>query len=242
MLSRFLAHWSLVVALVILLRVSGIALMAQSPTSDTADAHIIKKALQELQPLIGEWHLEASRKVGGKVEAWKESVFWSWQFPASGPCLYVEFAGKQGKYFTHGHVHYDVAMKQYRLSLHTSDNKELTLLGRVVRGTLKAESRDAVGDVHRISMLTLADGVRFQLRYDRQEGGKGLFLNVLAYGGNRAGESFAAVKKKPECIVSGGAATIPVTYQGKQYFVCCTGCRDEFYANPEKYIAAAAKK
>jgi YHS domain-containing protein len=154
----------------------------------------------------------------------------------------VEFSQGKGKFFTHGYVTYDVAAKQYRLVLHTPENKELDLRGQVIRGTLKAESKDSSGDIHRVTMTTLAEGIRFQLRYDRQEGGRGLFLNVLGFQGNRAGESFAARKKAPECIVSGGAATIPVTYQGKQYFVCCTGCRDEFYANPEKYIAAAAKK
>jgi hypothetical protein len=31
-----------------------------------------------------------------------------------------------------------------------------------------------------------------------------------------------------------------VSYQGKSYPVCCTGCRDEFLANPEKYVKKAA--
>jgi YHS domain-containing protein len=218
----------------------GIAQTEGLPTSE--EVATIKRALQELQEFIGEWHLEALRKSGGKLEVWKETVRWGWQFPQSGPRLHVEFSQGKGKFFTHGYVTYDVAAKQYRLVLHTPENKELDLRGQVIRGTLKAESKDSSGDIHRVTMTTLAEGIRFQLRYDRQEGGRGLFLNVLGFQGNRAGESFAARKKAPECIVSGGAATIPVTYQGKQYFVCCTGCRDEFYANPEKYIAAAAKK
>ena len=36
--------------------------------------------------------------------------------------------------------------------------------------------------------------------------------------------------------VSGGIGTIPVTYMGKTYYVCCTGCRDAFRDEPEKYI------
>jgi len=31
-----------------------------------------------------------------------------------------------------------------------------------------------------------------------------------------------------------------VTYQGTSYPVCCTGCRDEFLENPEKYIKKAS--
>ncbi len=33
-----------------------------------------------------------------------------------------------------------------------------------------------------------------------------------------------------------------VTYNGKEYYVCCSGCREEFKADPEKYIKEAAKK
>jgi hypothetical protein len=31
-----------------------------------------------------------------------------------------------------------------------------------------------------------------------------------------------------------------VSYQGKTYDICCTGCRDEFNDNPEKYVKKAA--
>ena len=56
------------------------------------------------------------------------------------------------------------------------------------------------------------------------------------------GEEFASGDGRPECIVSGGLGTIKVSYQGQTYYVCCGGCRDEFYASPQKYIDAAKKK
>ena len=52
----------------------------------------------------------------------------------------------------------------------------------------------------------------------------------------RVGRKFAAGDGKPECIVSGGLGTSTVTYKGKQYYVCCSGCRDAFNENPEKFI------
>jgi YHS domain-containing protein len=33
-----------------------------------------------------------------------------------------------------------------------------------------------------------------------------------------------------------------VSYMGKSYFVCCSGCKEEFDANPKKYVDAAKKK
>ena len=60
-------------------------------------------------------------------------------------------------------------------------------------------------------------------------------------------EPFAnAGSTDPECIVSGGKGTIAVSYNGRTYYVCCSGCRDEFKASPEKYVkeyeAKKAKK
>ena len=47
---------------------------------------------------------------------------------------------------------------------------------------------------------------------------------------------FASGDSRPECIVSGGLGTIPVMYMGQTYYVCCSGCRTEFNADPAKYV------
>ena len=36
--------------------------------------------------------------------------------------------------------------------------------------------------------------------------------------------------------MTGGLGTIQVAYNGKTYYVCCSGCREEFAANPKKYV------
>ena len=63
---------------------------------------------------------------------------------------------------------------------------------------------------------------------------------------NCAREGLAEGMKKNECIVTGGLGTIAITYKGQTYYVCCTGCRDAFNENPEKFIkeweAKKAKK
>ncbi len=73
----------------------------------------------------------------------------------------------------------------------------------------------------------------------------GLFGYSHMLGGYAGGQAeyvrvpFADVAKGPECVVSGGVGTSKVMYKGKEYYVCCTGCRDEFLADPEKYIKKA---
>ena len=74
---------------------------------------------------------------------------------------------------------------------------------------------------------------------DRKETGSTLFKPAIEVGLTKEGESFAAgasAAERPRCIITGGAATMTVSYQGQSYPICCTGCRDEFVENPEKYI------
>ena len=68
------------------------------------------------------------------------------------------------------------------------------------------------------------------------------FTRLYLVGATKEGEPFAEVAKGPECIVSGGTGTIAVTHKGTTYYVCCSGCKDEFKGDPEKYIKLAAEK
>lgn len=229
----------LVLGILAIMQAATIPLPDEKPTKDK-DFATSKKALLEVQDFIGLWNLEGTQKMSGKTTAWKEKVSWGWRFKDGDSWITVDFAEGKGKYFKNGTLKYDVEKKKYILALTLSDKSELVFDGELPKGGgLKLEGKDAkTGDVHRLAMNTLVEGIRFQLRYEKQDGGKGLFSNVFAMNGNKDGESIAGTSKKPECIVSGGAASIAVTHQGNKYFVCCTGCRDEFIASPEKYIKA----
>jgi hypothetical protein len=86
-------------------------------------------------------------------------------------------------------------------------------------------------------MNVAGDGVIFNLYYARKAGGTTLWKKEYKVRATKEGESLAARQKKVECVVSGGAGTIPVSYKGETFYVCCSGCRDAFNENPEKYIA-----
>jgi YHS domain-containing protein len=237
MILRIVALTALAVGL---LELTGSPIASQeSNTPRATDPAQVKEALAELQGFIGLWNLEGTQKTGGKTEAWKEKVSWGWKFTDRDICLTVDFAQGKGKYFTAGVLRYDTARNKYVLTLTRSDKTEQVFEGGLIKGGLKLERTDpATGDVHRLTLITLAEGIRFQLKYEKQDGGKGIFASQFALNGSKDGESFAGSAKKPECIVSGGAATIAVSYQGKTYYVCCSGCRDEFNANPAKYVTA----
>jgi hypothetical protein len=206
--------------------------------ADTAKA---KKALQDVGEFIGSWKLDAKP---GKGASWNETVQWGWKFNKGGESwIALEF--KDGKHFASGDLKYLVDKKQYQLTLVDKDKKSQVFMGEFKKGTLKLERKDEkTADVHRVTFNTLSEGVRMALNYETQAGGKGLFGTVYKGTGTKEGESFAggAAAKKPECLVTGGVGTIAVMYMGKTYYVCCSGCRDEFNDNPKKYVDAFEKK
>jgi YHS domain-containing protein len=195
-----------------------------------------KKALQEIQDFIGTWNLEGTQKVGNKTEAWKEKVNWGWKFKDGNAWLIVSFAEGKGKYYTEGELRYDVDKKKYLLTLvPAGKGPKEEYIGDFKTGTLKVERKDPkTGDVYRLTMNTLSEGERFAFKSDKQDGGRGLFSALYKMDGSKDG-LVKGGPKKPECVVSGGAATIQVSHNGKTYYVCCSGCRDEFNANPAKY-------
>jgi YHS domain-containing protein len=242
MILRMTALAGLALGMLAMMRAATVARPDDAPAQGKKFA-TERKALQEVQEFIGQWNLEGMLKAAGKTTTWKEKVSWGWKFKDGDAWLTVDFAQGNGRYYANGALRYDLKKKKYVLTLAGSDKNEQVFEGDLAKaGVLRLDRRDMkTGDVYRITMNTLAEGIRYQLRYERQAGGKGLFSSVYSMTGSKEGESIAGAKKKPECIVSGGAATIAVSYQGQQYFVCCTGCHDEFNANPEKYVKAAKK-
>ncbi len=216
----------------------GLAAGGPAGAQSKADAAKAKKALQEVQEFIGQWEkLEGTQKVGGKTVAWKEDMEWGWRFKGDDAWIHIESKG--GKLFDKGDLKYLPAKKKYQLTAEKGGKAE-TYEGPLVRGTLTLERTDAANkDVHRIKLNTLGDGVRIALAYEKQDKGVGLFDKVFQVVGNKAGESLAGSgSKKPECIVTGGAASMAVSYNGETFYGCCSGCRDEFNANPKKFVDA----
>ena len=92
------------------------------------------------------------------------------------------------------------------------------------------------GEAQKLVMNLAGDGVRFIYRHDHKAKGRTLFVNDYQVAATKIGESLGATEKKNECVVSGGLGTITVSFKGETFYVCCSGCRDEFNSNPEKYV------
>ena len=77
-----------------------------------------------------------------------------------------------------------------------------------------------------------------------QRSGKNLRLqdNVAS---QRDGTSFALAETNygdRECIVSQGLGTMTVSYMGRTYYVCCSGCQAAFNDDPTFWINKALER
>jgi ribosomal protein L24E len=90
-------------------------------------------------------------------------------------------------------------------------------------------------------MSTNNDGARFIMNYAVQAKSKGLEKKIFMVSHTKEGAAIGSAKKN-ECVVTGGLGTMAVSFNGKTYYVCCSGCRDAFNENPKKFVDEFEKK
>jgi YHS domain-containing protein len=225
-------------ALMTLLLTGGLLGFAQAADDEEDPA---KEALQAVQEFVGSW--KGSGQEGKNL--WKETMAWGWKFKDGKS--FLAFEVKDGKHLDKGELRYLADKKKYELTVtrKLSDGKteSQVYLGELKKGYLTLLRSDPkTKDEQQLIFNTAGDGVRLVYNYKIRKGGKGIASNVYSVAANKEGESLGAKKDGRECIVTGGEGTMAVSFGGKTYYVCCSGCRDEFNANPEKYVKAFEAK
>jgi YHS domain len=213
-----------------LLTVAGSAAAAEPPKS-------AREALKPFNLLVGSW--KGTGMPEGSAEDrqkghWTETVTWGWQFKGDDAWLTVSF--DKGKHFAAGELRYRPGGDTFELALTTVGKENVIYSGQLKGKQLVLERPLAGKQVERLTVNLLHDN-RVTYRVEaRKEGGTALTKKYLV-GLTKEGEPFADVGRGGrECIVSGGLGTIAVSHGGKTYYVCCSGCRDEFRADPDKYV------
>jgi YHS domain-containing protein len=198
-----------------------------------------RKALQPISGLIGPW-LGTGTPSGTKEEKqkgfWSEKMEWSWKFKDKDAWFAVEF--EKSKNYTSGELRYDADKDNYVLKLKTVNKDEITFVGTVEtrdKTKILTLEREDGKDTQRLVVKFLHDDF-IRYHFEVKPDGKNLFAKKWDVGAKRDGVPFVGGDGKPECIVSGGTGTIAVSFMGKTYYVCCSGCRDEFNAAPAKYV------
>lgn len=229
--------------LLLTLFVIGTGAAAEPATKKTP-----KEALKAIQDLIGPWRGTGEPQQGTREDRqknfWTEKIDWSWQF--KGKDVFLKAVFEKSKYFTTGELRYLTDKDRYRLVLKTVGKETVGFEGELKKNRLVLERTDEARKESQRLTLNLLHFNRHVYRYEVKPIDQARYTAVYQVGATKEGVEFAGGDGKPVCIVSGGLGTMPVMYKGKTYYVCCTGCRDAFNDEPEKYIkefeAKKAKK
>jgi hypothetical protein len=205
--------------------------LAADKKDDKAKA---REALKALNDYVGSYK--------GAGPTWTEKVVWGWKFKGDDRWLHLDI--EKGKHFKSGDLRYLPDQAKYELKLKTVDDKEMVFLGQLKGELLNLDYTDPdTKQGLRLVMNTVDEGARFIYKMQKKKGT--IYAPDYQVACSKEGESFAGGGKKNLCVVTGGLGTMAVSYKGKTYYVCCSGCRDAFNENPEKIIKefeAAQKK
>lgn len=195
-----------------------------------------KQSLSKLQDYIGVWRGAGFVRRGSTQGAWLEQADWAWNFDNDRAS--IQFKAEKAKYLSAGILQTTMEPGKFQLVAKSKDGKQsikysggLDENGKLVM--VADQPKD--GFPARISIRMVANGDRLIVLYERAAGNR--FSRLAEVGYTRKGSNFGKGASFVECVVTGGKGTIPVTHNGKTYYVCCTGCRDAFNDDPEGILA-----
>lgn len=216
--------------------VFSLAFLSGADAGKKGDSH---EGLEALQEFIGGWKGTANDKSKG---FWTEKSSWSWRFKDKD--RWMTFDLENSKLYKGGEVRWMPAKSKYEVTLIDKAGKKTVYLGELKKDILVVERVNDANDTEQLKMNIAAGGDRLIYSMWIKPDGRTLFTKKLEVGYTREGVTFGveAGGKKPECVVTGGLGTMPVSFMGTTYYVCCSGCRDAFNENPAKIIAEYMKK
>lgn len=212
-----------------------------------ADPPAPPAVLRDIQEIVGQWEGSGRREVGA---GWDESAQGKWVFPKGAPArLMLDFAARKEPrkgLWSRFEIQADEEGSGLRLAARTVDGGMIEFRGSAKSATSMVFDR--VGEeppgtiIDRVEIRLLNEGDRLVYLAQRRLGKSQRFRPVAQAGLNRVGTSLAGANASgPKCVVTGGLGTIAVSYQGSTFYVCCTGCRDAFLENPQRYLARKEK-
>ncbi len=217
-----------------------------------------KDALKRFNPMIGGWRGVGQPRRGSASGAWSEKASWTWQFKTDSPVLKdqpkpaaaaaaasvaIRYKSPQSKLIVEGLFGYNTRTRLFTLEATMADKTRRSYTGKPGSdGSLVLESKaDKKKQVHRMTIRTL-NPKRMTVLHERRRQSSTFYTRVAGIGFTRAGTRLAAANLGPLCIVTEGKGTSKVSYKGKTYWVCCSGCRDAFLDDPEGVLADARER
>lgn len=221
-----------------------LAVLALAGRAPAAADDAIPASLAPFEHLVGAWK-GTGIPTTNRIKGWPERHLWAWAF-ADGKAVGLALTLEGDRVLKSGRLVFDEARKQYRLDGTDPEGKAVVFVGPLEKGgkalVLERSGAASDGSKERLTLRLVANMIRYTIQLDRREPGAPQYDRAIEIGMTKEGEAFAAggsAADLPRCIITGGTATLTVSFQGKSFPVCCTGCRDEFNDNPEKYLKKA---
>lgn len=211
----------------------------------------VVKGLQPIQKvLIGGWNGIAKNVAATEVHKW----IWDYKTDKVFPALVVQVP--EGAFFTEARLTFDPRKNKYLMQ--TVDKEQAK---HQFEGTFIADPIDVPGEdgktLERTYKLELAEvgaegsNTRWKFTLNQQNNnrylidvararGKSEFKTHDVIAAQRQGTSFARADDDygdRTCVISEGLGTTQVSYKGRSFWVCCSGCKAAFEDDPEGWIA-----
>ncbi len=225
-------------AMAVMVMVASLAASGLPAADEPAGARLADQAaLKPYGPLVGTWRGTGQPQRGRSAGAWTESASWAWKLSNDSAALAIDV--EKGKFLKAAMLGPGKEAGAFVLEATLADGSKRAFRGKAAApGKPLVLAAEGPGEGLRRITLSVPNDLRFLLLLE-SEAAAGSFARLGEVGFTRNGVSFAAGEAGPVCVVTGGRGTMAVSYQGKTYQVCCSGCRDLFNENPAAIIAEA---
>jgi hypothetical protein len=219
-----------------------LALLGPIPSAEPQEqlgegAGTVPSAFEPFSALIGRWAGQAV-PASNPLRGWREAHEWAWAFEEGEP-VGLSLTIEGGKVLADARLTFDPESSSYRLEGSDPEGSPVAFVGsRDPKTNALVLGRSGPEGEDRLTIRPNANGIRSDFWFDRKATGAPQFERLVRANLGKEGENLAAggaVSSGPQCIVTGGAASITVSAGGSTFSVCCSGCRDEVLADPEKY-------
>jgi hypothetical protein len=228
---------------------SGGASVAADPA---ASRQALLNEMMPLQIMLGTWRGTTQTKIGDFNGLDAPAWVWDFQTDRNHPAMVMN--SEESAYFRAARLTWLAESKQFQMTTTDQDGRQ-----RSFQGTFSQVPETVQGDdnkpqqTYKLALIEVnaADPKdQWQIVFNQQRNDRYLMELSKKRGGNfarfetvatqREGTSFALSDDDygdRKCVISGGLGTMQVSYQGKSYWVCCTGCKAAFEDDPATWIA-----
>lgn len=216
------------------------------------DRNAVMTAMKPIQTILGTWEGKTQKNVGDFKGLDQPTWVWDHKTDRDQPALVMK--SDKNRYFREARLTYVPGEDKFQLTTTDADGHK-----RVFEGTFTNPVEEYIGDDNRPQkkfkielteltpmsvrdqwqvVLNQQDNNRYLFELAEKKGMRFLRFDTLA--NQRSGTSFAlndSDYKERTCVISGGLGTTPVTFNGKTYYVCCSGCKAAFDDEPARWVA-----